>query len=184
MSSFWQYMLLTLLGMIVIKATINGYRLWRIVSLEKQYHDFMQKMVADQAVGLGFLEKIPEIIELFKKAGQKSPVKGAIEPVGLGHARSFQVDYFENMAVADRDIYSGISVIFKKTIGIYKKNIYDAFNPIYWLELVIYFPQNIIEYVSDGNDKKVVHWSVRLLNILYWLVAFISGICAIYDHFK
>ena len=180
MNIVWLIVILVM-GAILIKALLNGYKAWRLISLEKQYHIYMERVAANQATP-EFLEKTPEIIDLFRKAGQRSTTITRVEPAGLGFARTLQINLFRNITLNDEGVYSVTSAIFKQAIGVYKKNIYDAFNPFYWLEFLIYLPQNIIKYVL-GNEA-IPNWLIRLANVIYWVIGVVATIIKLLTYFK
>ncbi|HCX3496571.1 TPA: hypothetical protein PNR74_002955, partial [Legionella pneumophila] len=60
-----------------------------------------------------FLEKVPEIIELLKQAGQKSKIISRLQDTGLGYVQNLQGDLFENITTRDSEIYTEISTRLK-----------------------------------------------------------------------
>jgi hypothetical protein len=84
------------------------------------------------------------------------------------------MEVFENIGRNDERIVLLMIGIFRQAIGIYKKRIIDAINPFYWLEFIIFLPQNIIQYVL-GNSA-IPNWFIRLINVFYWLSGIVISI--------
>ena len=181
--SLWCVIFVLALGLIGIKVILNASKLLRLKALEKAYHEFMKKMAEGKATP-DFLEKTPEIIELLKKAGQQSSTITRVKPAGLGFAQTLHLDLFENITANDQQFYNLIFSSFKQAIGVYKKRIYESVNPLYWIEFLIFLPQNLINYILGDEQHLTSNWIVRLLNAIYWIVGFIGSIWAIVDRVK
>lgn len=169
---------------VVIKAGLNTYKLKRIRRLEKKYHDYMRTSNLETETIPEFLENIPEIIDLLEQAGQKSKIISRIENTGLGYVQNLQGDLYENITTHDSECYTLISTRFKYAIGVYKKRLYESFNPFYWIELLIFLPQKLIEYQFGDNQQILSNWCVRFLNIIYWVISFLGSLFGILDYFS
>jgi hypothetical protein len=177
---FWLIPLLCFAVVLFIKAGLNGYRLCRLKKLESEYLKYVDGLVNNTA-SWDFYEKTPEIKELLIKAGQSSSGIPDVENVGVGFVQ-VTVDVFDNMTANNSRIASLMRGTIKQAIGVYKKRIWESFNPFYWIELLIFLPQKIFQYVTGNEDAS--SWLSRLLNAIYWLVGLIGSLLAIYDHFK
>ncbi|MES2219089.1 MAG: hypothetical protein V4501_11860 [Pseudomonadota bacterium] len=174
-----------LAGMNIIKLLLNKYKLKRLLFLEHQYIELMRQISEDQAnPEQGFIENIPEVINLVEEAGQKSSFVSRVEPAGLGLARTIQLNLFDNMILNDEEVYTLMRLVFKQAIGVYKNRIRQCYNPIYWIEFLVFFPQNLIKYLAGNDNSGVLIMISRFLNALYWLLGFVCSIWFIYDKFK
>ncbi len=173
-----------LLAAILVKILINGYKLIRLINLEKKYHAYMRVKSHESEIIPDFLEKIPEIIDLFKKAGQKTKIISHIENSGLGCIQNVQVDLYENMPTRESEIYTEIFKKFRYSIGVYKKRIFESVNPIYWIEFLIFLPKKIVEYLLGEGQESIPNWLIRLLNLVYWVIGLLGSLFGILEYFK
>lgn len=58
-----------------------------------------------------------------------------------------------------------IEELFIKSHGYYKYLFLQNFNPFYWINIVIFFPQKIVNYLGLRFKRKTIHF----LNIFYWI---------------
>lgn len=58
-----------------------------------------------------------------------------------------------------------IEKLFIKSHGYYKYLFLRNFNPFYWISIVIFLPQKIVDYLGLRFKRKTIHF----LNILYWI---------------
>lgn len=173
-----------ILVVIAIKALINGYRLKRLTNLEQKYHAYMRVEHQEADIIPDFLEKVPEIIELLEKAGQKSKTISRIQNSGFGYLENIRGDLFENITTRDSDIYTAVSTKFKYAVGTYKKRLYEAFNPLYWIEFLVFLPTNIAVYLLGEDQKSISNWIIRIFNIIYWIVGGFASVLGIIEYFK
>lgn len=160
---------------IFVKTIMNGYKLWRLSTLEKEYLDYLGNL-ANDTENWEFYEKIPEIKEFLIKAGLQSSLVDVYENLGPAIHR-YKLDLFENIAANNIEIASLMRGHLKQAIGVYKRRIREAYNPIYWIELLVYLPQNIVSYIL-GKDA-IPNWLIRLMNAIWWICGFIGVIMKI-----
>ncbi|CAM3025215.1 TPA: hypothetical protein JBD00_10065 [Legionella pneumophila subsp. pneumophila] len=173
-----------ILAVIAIKVLINAYKLMRLIKLEKKYQVYMKAKSQEADIIPDFLEKVPEIIELLKQAGQKSKIISRLQDTGLGYVQNLQGDLFENITTRDSEIYTEISTRLKYAMGVYKKRMCESVNPVYWIEFLIFLPKNIVEYLLGGEQNTIPNWAIRLLNIAYWAIGLFGSLFGILDYFK
>jgi hypothetical protein len=58
-----------------------------------------------------------------------------------------------------------IEELFIKSHGYYKYLFFQNFNPFYWINIVIFLPQKIVNYLGLRFKRKTIHF----LNIFYWI---------------
>lgn len=68
-----------------------------------------------------------------------------------------------------------IYISFLETHGYYRHIFLQNFNPFYWIKLIIFLPQNLINYLGIKANKK----SVKIINVIYWIF---TSIFAIYNN--
>src|SRR5690242_967732 len=105
-----------ILGVIILKASLNGYNLWRLRTLEKEYEAYQLGLI-DQTASWDFYEKTPELKELLIKAGQSSSGIPDIENLGVGVVQ-VTVDVFDNMTANNERIAILMKGTIKQAIGV------------------------------------------------------------------
>ncbi len=55
---------------------------------------------------------------------------------------------------------------FLETQGYYRYALLQNFNPFYWINLIIFLPQNIIRYLGFKINRK----SIKIINVIYWIL--------------
>lgn len=179
MTKIWM-IIIVVISVIIIKAILNGYKLSRVCVLEKDYKDYLAAL-QNQTATWDFHEKVPEIRELLIKAGQGSSQIPDVVNLDVGVVQVTR-DIFDNMTANDTRVASFMLSAFRQAIGVYKKRLKDSFNPFYWLEYMIFLPQNIINYILGG--EAIPNWLIRLVNMIYWIVGGVSAVIKIIEYFK
>jgi len=57
--------------------------------------------------------------------------------------------------------------MFNEAIGYYRDRTVEAFNPLYWVETLIYLPRTLLSYIGVNPENVVV----KSLQVLYWLIS-------------
>ena len=119
-----------------------------------------------------FWEIQPQIVKLFKDAGIEDSYVTVVKPVGYNQlSTNTGVSVMSNIGNNREDVVGMTQAMFHKSIGIYRNRMFDAINPIYWVEFVIYLPKNIFQYVGASPESTLV----KSVQIIYWFVAGIFG---------
>jgi hypothetical protein len=123
-----------------------------------------------------------KIISLLKGAGIKSLTIQRTIPTGYNHVGHQYIDLFDNLTfkgqIGDTDIPTTILACLTNAVGVYKTRCKEAFNPICWIQLILFLPQNILAYcgVPPGSKKN------NVVNVAYWII--IVGIPAVYFYWN
>lgn len=156
-SLFWFYRLIS-----------NAYYLHQITFLSKEYEKFWTKKK------VSVRERDSEIVTLFKKANIKDSYIGFVNPIGFGRIQSGNASLFDNLFVNNKDVVANTFNAFYKAKSVFKRRIKENFNPIFWIECLIYLPKNIFDYLGIKSSSLIV----RSSQVFYW---FISVFYAIYS---
>ncbi len=70
--------------------------------------------------------------------------------------------YFDEPTFNKKEIQQLVTMAY----GEYAHRLKEAFNPFYWIKVVIFLPQNIVMYFG-GNPRSVAS---KILNFIYWLI--------------
>lgn len=95
-------------------------------------------------------------VDLMKKLGIKeSFTNGGISPV-LG-----------NITMKNGLIIPHVQDKFESAVGIAKYNLKQCFNPIYWLNLILFLPKNILVYLNVPTESIFI----RIAQVVYWVLS-------------
>lgn len=106
-----------------------------------------------------------EILSVFKKAGIKDSSIGIANPVGLGYVQTGNVSVFKNMFIDRMDVVKIIINDFEVAIGTFRTRIKENFNPIFWIECIIFLPKKIINYLGFKSENL----PTRIFQLIYWI---------------
>lgn len=130
-----------------------------------------------EKIGWKLTEGRSEVIQLFKEAGVEDALRPHVEPVGYGQIQTAQVSVMDNFPNSRKDFVQITVSKFHQAIGTFKSRMWEALNPLYWIESVIMLPKTALTYVG----VKPEHFSVKILQLIYWLTVFI--LTALYNFF-
>jgi hypothetical protein len=63
--------------------------------------------------------------------------------------------------------------LFLEAIGVYKKRVNNSINPLYWLEVIFFFPEKIINYFGLNNGSQTIIIVSKTFNAIYWTVGIV-----------
>lgn len=110
-----------------------------------------------------------QVINLFKEAGVKDSVIPIVEPLGLGQLATSNISVFDNFPNRSEQLISITIGFFEQSIGVYSSRTLETFNPIYWIEFIIYLPRNLFTYLGLQSDGT----TVKLSQLFYWIAGLI-----------
>ena len=117
-----------------------------------------------------------ETINLFKIAGIKDTFIPVSQKMGHGYIGSFKASLFDNYPTNRSNFASHYFSMFDEAKGVFKYRIYECFNPFYWIDLIIFLPRNILNYIGVSPEVR----STKILNIIltsiYWFLGILVAI--------
>lgn len=113
-----------------------------------------------------------EIIDIFKKLRIEDKYFLVSQNARYGKIACFKASVFTVYPSNINIFYNSQINMFEETIGILKKNMLDCINPIYWIENLIFLPQNIL--ICLGIDSASIIG--KLFNVIVWIVIFVLGL--------
>lgn len=119
-----------------------------------------------------------EIINLFKQADIKDINTPIERNIGRGYIQSASVSAFNNFpSLAHKNLVVANLAMFDDAIGIYRKRRKDAYSPLYWIELLLWAPSRIIDYLfRNFSNNKMITQIRKIANVLWWVVWFFYGV--------
>lgn len=117
--------------------------------------------------------KLSEYSVIVQKLLFRAGVALKTVPVELGggyvNANANPFDYLDSGS----NIVNGrVSTAVSQGIGVYKQRIFEAINPLFWINSLLFLPQNIIIYCG-GNPVSAIS---KALNIAWWTIGALISI--------
>lgn len=159
--NIWFQVFLGFAAIIVIRVLINVYRLYRLHIIYKNYLAW----AANDNYKFG--EQVIELISLFKAADVKDASIPIVQPAGYSLVSTSQASAFQNAGNLREEFVAHIIRSFDRARGVFKHNIAESFNPIFWIMFVVFLPQRILVYLNVKESSI----SIRIFQVLWWLVA-------------
>lgn len=168
----WYY----LLAIPAINAILNGYHFFRLRYIKDKYFEWLLSG-KDGDIIAGYSN---ELKMLLKKANIKDCYIPESELIGCGQVANFQLSAFEQFPSRRKDIASILFMLISRGLGVYKNNFYNSFNPIFWLEIIVYLPKGIFSYLGISDNTMIV----KILQLIWWVIGgLITAAIALYPDF-
>ena len=110
-------------------------------------------------------ENRQKIVGLFKKAGVGDSYVGHVKPVGFNHIQTANISVFDNLPALTKDIAQIVGAKFVEAKGTFKNRVLESFNPIFWIENIVFLPRNLLVYLGLDAEKVFV----KVAQILWWM---------------
>jgi hypothetical protein len=116
------------------------------------------------------------IVDLLTKANVEDCFLPHVEPIGYGQIQTGSISVFKNLAMLRVDVCGVVGQYLIEAQGVFKSRMLNSFNPIFWLEFVIFLPKNLLSYLGFKSEGTFV----KLLQIAWWCIAAISTLAGIF----
>lgn len=121
----------------------------------------------------GFEEHRSEIIHLIEQAGisdSRIPVSQVIAPMQMAsHAASV----FTNFPTKNPQLAACMYGKFDDAVGVYRNRWMNAFNPLYWIESIVFLPKALILYIGADLEKPALRLCNVLTTAIWWISLFL-----------
>ena len=169
--------LVMLVGAIAYKAATNAWRVHRVRVLQAAHVQYIMYLASKEGSPPDFVKAVPEVRDLFVRAGLKDSMDAYMEPAGYGFVQQRHILLFDNLAVNDAGIAPRVMQKFREAEGVYLWRLKQAFSPIYWIETVLGLPAIALQYV--GLPPGSVFG--RIANVAAWVLAVVSLLVSLPD---
>ena len=162
------YLIWLFIFIIVYKFSVNTYRFIRCKCLRKKYIEWQVDQNNDCP------RTKSEVKDLFKRAGIMDATLAVAEPIGFNHLSTYQAKILDNYPIIDSRCVDFTLRSFEEALGFYKNRIFETFNPLYWIDTIIFLPKHILDYIGINTEKV----SSKILNVLLsfiWWVLVVSA---------
>lgn len=79
-----------------------------------------------------------------------------------------KISVIDNIGSNRKDIVNITLGMFKSSIGYYRTTAFNSFNPMYWIDLIIFLPKHILLYFEVTKNKNIFKIFNILLSIIWW----------------
>jgi len=101
--------------------------------------------------------------------GIDNQTKSYMEPLGFGYTQQQGLPVLRNLALLNPEILQSGKTLLRRAKGYYKSQSLKCFNPIFWIEFIVFLPREILNYFSFDKNVKFGSTLINLLQILYWI---------------
>ena len=112
-----------------------------------------------------------EIKNRVLNAGLNDQTESFMEPLGLGYAEKRQRGALDNLLLLDTDILASARELMGRARGYYKTQAWLSLSPLFWLEMLIFLPREIIKLAGFKSSSKLFQISVKLIQVVYWIIS-------------
>jgi len=86
------------------------------------------------------------------------------QAIGFFQVASASVSVLENFPSRHADIADGCFSLIDDAIGVYQARMWNAFNPLWWINTLIFLPRSVCAYLHIKADSL----SVKMGQLLWW----------------
>jgi hypothetical protein len=115
---------------------------------------------------VNLVEKQSLVKKLVGDAGYGDMRVPHTELAGYGKIAAFEVNPIDAFPNRYEHIAHGIISSISQSKGVYKQRAIESFDPLFWLEFIIYFPKNILAYLGLSKNSM----TAKLLNLIWWIL--------------
>lgn len=161
------------------KALMNFIALRKVKKFQSIYVDYIEKSKTPEWIDIKeqLLQNKNEIIQIFDNCGLKDFGIYTTSPTGYGHVGHNKVSILQNLQyigqINEVNVPTTIDMYLNQARGILNKRIIEAFNPLYWINILVFLPQNIITYLGFLQDDKKTEAITRVINVFYWILVIV-----------
>lgn len=164
--------ILIILLIIVGFKLINNYiRFDQMLKFSRKYSRALELIHADEITEEADIlfqeirERKPIIQELIQLSSVKLPVQSVnIPDYKFGLVTVKKVNCLDYMLQGHGVVEMAVIETLDYTRGVYKQRMKDAVNPLYWINIMIFLPQELLHYF----DYSVGNLFIKLINVVWW----------------
>lgn len=122
------------------------------------YDDFVSNNSTD------ILKHRNHAIELFNRANISNTSYPISQPTGCNMVASGHTSLFTSFPTRDKRLILPTYTAFQNSIGVFKGRIIECFNPIYWINYILFLPKNILSYLNVSAESIFI----KICQVFYW----------------
>lgn len=157
--------------LLVIPAYIFFDAAFAYYSLTRIYARYVTWLQGDKNSEI--LQERTKLINLINKAGINNDTYiPTAQPIGYSQVATCNANVLDNFPSRRKDFAVITYRIINDALGVYKHRMWSVFNPLWWIDKIIFLPSSLAAYL--GFDINRV--AVKISNIIWWIVSFILTI--------
>ena len=153
---------------IFLKFIYNYCHFYELSKLQKKYDNYLNNKITTSEI----LRDKNKVKNLILKANVKDMEIRSMEPIGFGYVNNVKFSVLDNLATKNSEIVPRVLSMFEIALGEYKNRAFESFNPIFWMDFIIFLPNKIFNYLGI----KAENFISKMIQIIYWISCFLYGI--------
>lgn len=165
------YILAFFLCCMVYKALKNLVCFLRLKHLAKMYRQWIAS-----GKPLEFTTYKSEIVRLLKGADVKDTFIPHLQNAGYGHLASMTVSVYDNFLATNAGIIENANIKLDEAIGEYRRRIFEAIYPVYWIDAIFLWPKNALLFFGMKADKIAFKLLSVILTGIWWALGLVLAV--------
>lgn len=158
--------LFVIIFLLLLYAFYNLINFLRYPIIEKH---FLYTYSSDASLKIKSMTYKNQIVNYIKNSGVKDKSIPIVQALGYGQLASAPVSIFDNILNRRQDVAQLAMQSLLEAKGNYWSRFINAFNPFYWLHIIIFIPRNIFTFLGLKESNIII----KIFQLLYWLIAVI-----------
>ena len=113
---------------------------------------------------------LTEIKRRIIRSGVNIPVKSVMEPAGYGFVGQGSMNVIDNMLFKNTEVLQQARYTLDLAKGYYLSQAKLCLSPLYWAEVVIYLPRELVKASGIEVTSKLAELILKIVQIIYWIV--------------
>ncbi|MED3550151.1 hypothetical protein [Cytobacillus praedii] len=151
--------ILAFIIVIILKFILNIRKYFQCEKYISLFEDWIVKECK-----INLVEKRSIVKKLVSDAGYGNSRVPYVKEMGYGQLARLEVNPIDSFP--NREMARGILNNLSASKGLYKQRALEAFNPIFWIEFVIFLPKSIFSYLGVESTGFIV----KISNLIWWLL--------------
>ena len=146
----------------------SAYSFWQ---LNKIYQKYILWLRNDVTVNIA--RERSALHRLIRHAGISERVIPHLHDLGYGKACHVNLGVIDQFPSKIPEIAEASTLMIQTALGVYKDRMMNAFNPLWWIDTLIFLPRRILMYLNISAESiiirpgQLVWWSICLLFTAY-----------------
>ncbi|MBI3124470.1 MAG: hypothetical protein HYZ10_08695 [Ignavibacteriales bacterium] len=142
------------------------------IFVEGRFQDSNEKQKkASQKAGNWVQANQIEIKNVVLKTGIQDQRTSYMEPLGFGYTQKESVTALDNLLMLNPEVMGSSKEIIKRAKGYYKIQALKCFNPLFWIEFIVFLPKELLKYFGVDDNAKGGSVMIKIFQVIYWLVS-------------
>lgn len=117
-----------------------------------------------------FLESKAQVVKLVRDAGVDDQHISVSQHVGYGNLQVTQASVLDNFPHLSQDMSTAAQRLLREAIGTYRARMLETFNPLYWLETLVYLPRELLSYLGVPAESLFI----KVLQVFWWILGLMT----------